>query len=75
MLRRKLTLSFLTFSLFVGQIACNNSGPMNAPAGSVAIHQNVTTCEAVIGSCFDFSGRRKTPSIGLFGQVSSRSFV
>src|SRR5919205_477106 len=31
---------------------------MNAPAGSVAIHQNVTTCEAVVASCFDFAGRR-----------------
>ena len=31
---------------------------MNAPKGSVAIHQNVTTCEAVIGSCLDFSGKR-----------------
>jgi kynureninase len=31
---------------------------MNAPKGSIAIHQNVTTCEAVIGSCLDFSGKR-----------------
>jgi kynureninase len=31
---------------------------MNAPRGSVATHQNVTTCEAVVASCFDFSGRR-----------------
>jgi kynureninase len=31
---------------------------MNAPTGSVSTHQNVTTCQAVIASCFDFSGRR-----------------
>jgi len=31
---------------------------MNAPAGSVSLHQNVTQCEAVVASCFDFSGRR-----------------
>jgi kynureninase len=31
---------------------------MNAPKGSVSTHQNVTTCQAVIASCFDFSGRR-----------------
>ncbi|MEP7341883.1 MAG: M48 family metallopeptidase [Acidobacteriota bacterium] len=34
MLRRKLTLSFLVFSLFVGQTACNKAGTMEAPAGS-----------------------------------------
>ena len=31
---------------------------MNAPEGSVSTHQNVTTCQAVVASCFDFSGRR-----------------
>ena len=31
---------------------------MNAPADSVALHQNVTMCEAVIASCYDFTGRR-----------------
>ena len=31
---------------------------MNAPAGSVSTHQNVTTCQAVLASCFDFSGKR-----------------
>jgi len=31
---------------------------MNAPRDSVSTHQNVTTCEAVIASCFDFSGKR-----------------
>jgi kynureninase len=31
---------------------------MNAPKGSVSAHQNVTTCQAVVASCFDFSGKR-----------------
>jgi kynureninase len=31
---------------------------MHAPAGSVSTHQNVTTCQAVVASCLDFSGRR-----------------
>jgi kynureninase len=31
---------------------------MNAPKGSVSTHQNVTTCQAVVASCVDFSGKR-----------------
>src|SRR5437763_14670148 len=31
---------------------------MNAPKGSVSTHQNVTTCQAVVASCFDLSGKR-----------------
>ena len=31
---------------------------MNAPKDSVALHTNVTQCQAVVASCFDFSGRR-----------------
>ena len=31
---------------------------MNAPNGSVSTHHNVTTCQAVVASCFDFSGKR-----------------
>lgn len=31
---------------------------MNAPKASVALHTNVTQCQAVVASCFDFSGRR-----------------
>ncbi len=31
---------------------------MNAAPGSVSTHQNVTTCQAVVASCFDFSGQR-----------------
>lgn len=32
---------------------------MNAPKNSVSTHQNVSTCQAVVASCFDFSGKRK----------------
>jgi len=53
---------------------------MNAPANSVAIHGNVTQCQAVIASCFDFSGRRNKvvysdlnfPSVMYFWQGQSR---
>jgi len=31
---------------------------MNAPSGSVSVHQNVTIVQAIVASCFDFSGRR-----------------
>ena len=31
---------------------------MGADPGTVSIHQNVTQCQAVVASCFDFSGRR-----------------
>jgi kynureninase len=31
---------------------------MNASKNSVSVHQNVTTCQAVVASCFDFSGAR-----------------
>ena len=31
---------------------------MNAPCGTISIHQNVTQCQAVIASCLDFSGKR-----------------
>ena len=31
---------------------------MNAPPGSVSTHENVTACQAVVASCFDFSGKR-----------------
>src|ERR1700747_3226476 len=31
---------------------------MNAPSGSVGLQLNVTSCQSVIASCFDFSGKR-----------------
>ena len=30
----------------------------NAGRNTVSCHQNVTTCQAIVASCFDFSGRR-----------------
>jgi kynureninase len=32
---------------------------MNAPKDSVSLHQNVTTCQAIIASCFDFGGKQQ----------------
>jgi kynureninase len=32
---------------------------MNAPKDSVSLHQNVTTCHAVVASCFDFGGKQQ----------------
>jgi kynureninase len=31
---------------------------MHAEPDTVSLHQNVTQCQAVVGSCFDFSGKR-----------------
>jgi len=31
---------------------------MNAPKDSVSVHQNVAACQAVVASCFDFTGQR-----------------
>jgi kynureninase len=53
---------------------------MNAPAGSVSTHQNVTTCQAVVASCFDFSGQRNKivyddlnfPSVMYFWEAQRR---
>src|SRR5512144_765082 len=50
---------------------------MHAPENSVSVHQNVTTCEAVVASCFDFGGKRNKivyddlnfPSIMYFWQA------
>jgi kynureninase len=53
---------------------------MNAPKGSVSTHQNVTTCQAVVASCFDFSGKRNKvvysdlnfPSVMYFWEAQRR---
>lgn len=44
--------------MLAGEVGDHIGAFMNAPAGSVSTHQNVTTCEAVVASCFDFSGKR-----------------
>src|SRR6201987_299848 len=54
---------------------------MNAPKGSVSTHQNVTTCQAVIAYCLDFSGARnrvvytdmKFPSVMYFWEAQRSS--
>jgi kynureninase len=44
--------------MLAAQIGDQIGALMNAPRGSVATFQNVTTCQAVVASCFDFSGKR-----------------
>jgi kynureninase len=54
---------------------------MNAPKASVSTHQNVTTCQAVVASCLDFSGKRNKvvytdmnfPSIMYFWEAQRAS--
>lgn len=31
---------------------------MNAPCGTISVHQNVTQCQAVVASCLDFTSKR-----------------
>lgn len=50
---------------------------LNAEPGTVSCHQNVTTCQAIVASCFDFSGPRNKvvytdlnfPSVMYFWQA------
>jgi kynureninase len=44
--------------MLAAQVGDEIGALMNAPAGSVSTHQNVTTCQAIIASCLDFSGKR-----------------
>ena len=44
--------------MLAAEVGDEIGGLMNAPKGSVSTHQNVTTCQAVVASCFDFSGKR-----------------
>jgi kynureninase len=44
--------------MLASQVGEEIGGLMNAARGSVSTHQNVTTCQAVVASCFDFSGKR-----------------
>ena len=44
--------------MLAAQVGDEIGALMNAPRGSVSTHQNVTTCQAVVASCFDFSGKR-----------------
>jgi kynureninase len=44
--------------MLAAQVGDQIGALMNAPQDSVATFQNVTTCQAVVASCFDFSGKR-----------------
>jgi len=44
--------------MLAAQVGDEIGALMNAPAGSVACLQNVTTCQATVASCLDFGGRR-----------------
>ena len=44
--------------MLAAQVGDELSALINAPKGSVSTHQNVTTCQAVVASCLDFSGKR-----------------
>lgn len=44
--------------MLAAQVGDQIGALMNAAPSSVATFQNVTTCQAVVASCFDFSGKR-----------------
>jgi kynureninase len=44
--------------MLAAQVGDEIGALINAAPGSVSTHQNVTTCEAIVASCFDFSGQR-----------------
>jgi kynureninase len=44
--------------MLAAQVGDEIGALMNAPQGSVACLQNVTTCQATVASCFDLNGRR-----------------
>ena len=44
--------------MLAAQVGDEIGALMNAPPSSVSTHQNVATCQAVVASCFDFSGPR-----------------
>jgi kynureninase len=44
--------------MLAAQVGDEIGALMNAQPGSVSTHQNVTTCQAVVASCFDYSGKR-----------------
>ena len=54
---------------------------MNAPQNSISTHPNVTTCQAVVASCFDFSGKRNKvvytdmnfPSVMYFWEAQKKN--
>ena len=47
-----------TWWMLASEVGDEIGALMNAPKGSVSTHQNVTTCQAIIASCLDFTGKR-----------------
>jgi len=47
-----------TWWMLAAEVGDEIGALMNASKGSVSTHQNVTTCQAIIASCLDFSGKR-----------------
>ncbi len=47
-----------TWWMLAAEVGDEVGGLMNAPAGSVTTHLNVTTCQAIVASSLDFSGKR-----------------
>ena len=66
--------------MLASQVGDEIGALMNAPPGSVSTHQNVTTCQAVVASCFDFTGKRNKivyddlnfPSVMYFWEAQRR---
>ncbi len=44
--------------MLANEVGAEIGSLMGAPQGSVSCHQNVTTCQAIVASCLDFSGKR-----------------
>jgi kynureninase len=63
--------------MLAAQVGDQIGALMNAPKGTVSTHQNVTTCQAIVASCFDFSEKRNKvvysdmnfPSVMYFWQA------
>jgi len=47
-----------TWWMMAREVGDTIGGLMNAEPGSVSVHLNVTSCQQVVASCFDFSGPR-----------------
>ena len=66
--------------MLAAQVGDEIGALMNAPADSVSTHQNVTTCQAIVASCFDFNGKRNKivyddlnfPSVMYFWEAQRR---
>ena len=66
--------------MLAAQVGDDIGAIFNAPPGSVACLQNVTTCQATVASCFDFTGRRNKvvytdlnfPSVMYFWEAQRR---